>query len=110
VNFGAVNRCSPVMAESVYSSYPPVLDRAQEQSLVSAIKEWAIQNGLTIRIPASEGVDGIQFSTTTAPVTLFPSLFPKSCFDEARSLQTVYNELYAAISSNEAWLGDIMEE
>lgn len=101
------------MDESIYSSYPPHLDPAQEKFLVTTIKDWTIQNGLTVRpsrtfIP--EGVDSKGVLATNAPVTLFPSPFPKSCFEDAEALQTVYNELYAAITCNEAWLGKIMEE
>ncbi|KAI5296597.1 hypothetical protein KEM56_005416, partial [Ascosphaera pollenicola] len=47
---------------------------------------------------------------TNAPVTLFPSLFPRSCYDTARAVQKAYNELYAAIPNDEAWLGRIVEE
>ena len=47
---------------------------------------------------------------TNAPVTLFPSPFPTKCFEQARSLQQVYNELYASIASSEAWLEAIMKE
>lgn len=101
------------MDQSVYSSYPPDLDHAQEDSLVTAIKDWAIQNGLAVRPHPSfvqEDLDRKHVLAANAPVTLFPSLFPKSCFEEAKLLQTVYNQLYASITSNEPWLGKIMEE
>lgn len=80
---------------------------------MSIIKDWTIQNGLTVRPPTTfvpGESDPKHVLATNAPVTLFPSLFPKSCFDEARSLQTTYNQLYAAITCNEQWLGKIMEE
>jgi glutathione synthetase len=47
---------------------------------------------------------------STAPVTLFPSLFPKSCFEDGLSIQKAYNELYSAIARDEAWLQSIVEE
>lgn len=103
----------PSMHESIYSTYPPRLDPAQERFLVTTVKDWAIHNGLTVRpSPASlpDGADPKGVLATNAPVTLFPSPFPKPCFEEAKALQTVYNELYAAIASDEAWLGKIMEE
>jgi len=43
-------------------------------------------------------------------VTLFPSPFPKACFEQAKSVQPTYNELYASISRDEAFLKDIVEE
>lgn len=101
------------MDPSLYSTYPPHLDPAQEESLVTTIKDWTIQNGLTVRpSPAflPEGSDPKHVLATNAPVTLFPSVFPKSCYEEAKSIQTVYNQLYAKITCNEAWLGKIMEE
>lgn len=101
------------MTESVYSSYPPALDSAQKEFLVKTIKDWATQNGLVVRpsptfVAKENDPQGVL--ATNAPVTLFPSLFPKACFEEARALQTVYNQLYAAITCDEDWIGKIMEE
>ena len=98
---------------SIYADYPPRLDSPQQESLVTTIKDWAIQNGLAVRPPPSsvpEESDPRHVLAANAPVTLFPSLFPRSCFEEAKALQTTYNQLYAAITSDEAWLGKIMEE
>jgi glutathione synthase len=101
------------MTESIYSTYPPKLSEAQEQFLVSTIKDWTIQHGLTVR-PAATFVSQEAVSkgvlATNAPVTLFPSPFPKACFEEARAVQKVYNELYARITSDEKWLGEVIEE
>ncbi|KAJ5619037.1 hypothetical protein N7510_003021 [Penicillium lagena] len=99
--------------ESIYSSYPPELSPEQQKYLVRTAKDWAIQNGLAVRpsptiLPAGADPNGVL--ATNAPVTLFPSPFPKGCFEEANALQTVYNELYAAITCDEAWLGKIIED
>lgn len=80
---------------------------------MTTIKDRAIQNGLAVRPPPSfvpDESDRKHVLATNAPVTLFPSPFPKACFEEAKSLQTVYNQLYAAITCDEKWLGKIMEE
>lgn len=101
------------MASNIYSAFPPELNPEQERYLASTIKDWTIHNGLTVR-PAPdlvpEEIRKMGVLATNAPVTVFPSPFPKHCFDEARAVQKRYNELYAAISSNEKWLGEIMEE
>lgn len=101
------------MTEAVHATYPPLLSPEQEGFLVSTIKDWTVQHGLSVR-PAATFVAQEALSkgvlATNAPVTLFPSPFPKSCFDEARGVQRVYNELYAEISRDEKWLGEIMEE
>lgn len=100
------------MAESIYSNYPPDLSPAQQKFLVTYVKDWAIQNGLAVRpspaiIPTGADTNGVL--ATNAPVTLFPSPFPRGCFEEAIALQKIYNELYANITCNEEWLGKIVE-
>lgn len=101
------------MAASIYPEYPPPLAPDQFEYLLSNLKDWSILNGLAVRPPSSfvaQGVDPSGSLAVTAPVTLFPSLFPRACFDEAKAIQTAYNELYAAIASDETWLGGIVEE
>jgi hypothetical protein len=101
------------MADSVYSSYPPPLTPEQEEYLVQTVKNWTIEHALTVRPSAaivSKQSNPNNVLATNAPVTLFPSPFPKPCFEQARGLQQVYNELYAAIASDEKWLEDILQE
>jgi glutathione synthase len=43
-------------------------------------------------------------------VTLFPSLFPRSAWEDALKVQKAYNVVYAKISNDVEWLGKIMEE
>jgi hypothetical protein len=98
---------------SIYDSYPPRLNPAQEQFLVATIKDWTAQHGLSVRPPATfVAQDAVNRGVlaTNAPVTLFPSPFPRNCFEEARVVQKVYNELYARISSDAKWLGQVIEE
>ncbi|KKK20168.1 glutathione synthetase [Aspergillus ochraceoroseus] len=84
------------MSNAVYENYPPALNPAQREFLVRTIKDWTTQNGLMVR-PAptfvSKDVNPHGVLATNAPVTLFPSPFPRSCFEEAEALQTVYNKL-----------------
>ena len=101
------------MAASIYPNYPPELSQDQEDYLLSSIKDWSIANGLVVR-PApsfiSSTSDPSGVLAVTAPITLFPSPFPRACFEEAKSIQTAYNELYAAVSRDEDWLRGIVEE
>ena len=94
-------------------TYPPPLSKEQFDFILSEIKNWSILNGLAVRpsetfIPKSTDPSGSL--AVTAPVTLFPSLFPRKCFEEARAIQTAYNELYAAIARDEEWLSKIVKE
>lgn len=95
-----------------YASYPPSATREQEEYILNTIKDWSVQHGLTVR-PSSafvpEKVDKSGVLATTAPVTLFPSPFPESCFQQGHLLQTTYNQLYAAISNDEVWIEEIMK-
>ncbi len=88
------------------TGYPPSLTEQQQSHLVSSLKDWSLAHGLAVR-PSEH--DPSSSLATTAPVTLFPSLFPRVCFQEATAIQAIYNELYAAIAMDEAWLGDIIK-
>ncbi|KAF2463727.1 glutathione synthetase large chain [Lindgomyces ingoldianus] len=101
------------MVPPLYPDYPPELSSAQEQYLLSNLKDWSIAHGLAVRpapsfVPTSQDPSGAL--ATTAPVTLFPSLFPRACFEEALAIQKAYNELYSAIARDEEWLQAIVEE
>ena len=103
------------------SSYPPTsLPDNLQLHLVQAAKDWSIAHGLAVRLPAhlehaSAATDSVKdsnasASATAAPITLFPSPFPRTCFEKALELQTAYNELYAAIAGDEEWLEEIVKE
>ena len=101
------------MAASIYPPYPPELSPAQFDYLLSNLKDWSILNGLAVRPSfafVSKDVDPSRSLAVTAPVTVFPSLFPRACFEEARAIQMAYNELYAMIASDESWLQEIVKE
>lgn len=100
-----------IMPEGEKSQYPPSLSPEESSFLVSQTKDWSMCNGLAVRpsfVPFE--TDPSRSLATTAPVTLFPSRFPRSCFQEARALQNAYSELYAAVARDEVWLGKVIEE
>ncbi|KAK5094518.1 Glutathione synthetase [Lithohypha guttulata] len=101
------------MGISLWDSYPPKVSDDQLQYLAQTVKDWTIFNGLTVRPNpsiVSEESNPNHVLATNAPVTLYPSPFPKQCFEQAEDLQKVYNELYAAIATDEEWLGEVMKE
>jgi len=94
-------------------AYPPKLTTSESEQLVSTIKDWSIANGLAVRPPLSlvkADADPHGVLATTAPVTLFPSPFPRVCFEQAKSIQRSYNKLYAAIAQDQEFLGNIVQE
>ena len=101
------------MAANFYPVYPPDLNSEQQEYLLTNLKDWSIAHGLAVR-PAAPYVQPQQNPSgalaTTAPVTLFPSLFPRACLEQAKSVAKAYNELYSAIACDERWLQEIVEE
>ncbi len=94
-------------------AYPPDVDPLEQEALIQVVKDWTMVHGLAVRPPpavVAADVDPFGILATSAPVTLFPSPFPRSCFDQARSIQLPYNELYAKISQDEEFLGRIITE
>ncbi|KAF2114783.1 hypothetical protein BDV96DRAFT_575882 [Lophiotrema nucula] len=95
------------------AQYPPELSPEEEQYLLTNVKDWSIAHGLAVR-PAptfvSQERDPSGVLATTAPVTLFPSIFPRSCFEQGLAIQKAYNELYSAIARDEEWIKGIVEE
>jgi hypothetical protein len=104
---------SASMNNKMQSQYPPALSPEQEEYLLSNLKDWSIAHGLAVR-PAPSYVaaetDPSGALAATAPVTLFPSLFPRACFTQAKKIAEAYSELYSAIASDEEWLKGIVEE
>jgi hypothetical protein len=95
------------------ATFPPQPTPEETDRLVTVIKDWSIAHGLAVRpSPAivSEEVDPHRILATTVPVTLFPSPFPRVCFDQALSVQKAYNKLYASIAQDEEFLKGIVKE
>lgn len=83
------------------------------ERLTEVVKDWSLAHGLTVRPPpaviAAEA-DPAGILATAVPVTLFPSPFPRVCFDQGIAVQETYNELYASISQDEAFLAQVVKE
>jgi hypothetical protein len=93
--------------------YPPELTAPESEQLLITIKDWSIAHGLAVRPPpsfVSAESDPQRVLATTVPVTLFPSPFPRVCFEQAKSAQKAYNRLYASIAQDEEFLQTIVLE
>jgi glutathione synthase len=88
------------------SIYPPQLSSGQLSSLIANVRDWQYTHGSLLKAPPDTG----QLSARPIGVSLFPSIFPKARFEEARALQVPYNELYAAVAGDEDWLFEVLKE
>ncbi|KAH6610689.1 glutathione synthetase [Trichoderma cornu-damae] len=110
------------MASLTSGAYPPPLSKAEKDALAETVKDWAIANGLAVRVPPAPVPAETDLANVTAeadpagiaaihvPVTLFPSPFPRECFAQGQAVQKTYNELYAAVSRDEAFLEQTVRE
>lgn len=101
------------MAAHNTPTYPPPLTASEQEKLVQTIKDWSIANGFAVRpapsvVPEESNPYGIV--AVNAPVTIFPSPFPRQCFVQGRTIQTAYNALYSAVSRDEEFLGQMVKE
>jgi len=91
--------------------YPPTLTPEQQEHLISTLTDYALAHGLIVR-PTSSLVEHNPNNAlaTVAPVTLWPSTFPREPFLEALAIQQTCNELYARIAADELFLESLMLE
>lgn len=88
------------MTASKISANPPTLSEGHLSFLIESARDWQYQHGSLLKYPPFSG----KALASPIGIALFPSNFPQQQFEEARSLQTIYNKLYAAISMDEEWL------
>lgn len=89
-------------------TYPPRLSDEQYAALVADIKDWQITHGSLLKLVHTDEDNTVQCHPVST--TLFPTLFPKELFDEARSLQKAYNKLYAAVAEDHEWLLEVLKD
>ncbi|SCU84793.1 LANO_0C02410g1_1 [Lachancea nothofagi CBS 11611] len=89
-----------------YPVFPSFSDAEIKDQLIPEISQWALANGLIMYPPGFNVAQGM-----LAPTTLYPTPFPRESFEQAKSVQVLYNELYAKISQNQdLWLSSHIKE
>jgi hypothetical protein len=79
--------------------------------LKAETKDWQTAHGaLNRQLFQPSQKDPLNVLSFPHAVTLFPSLFPKRCFEEAWHIQTIFNKLYSAVAADEEWLFSVLEE
>ena len=83
-------------------NYPPQLSEEQLDTVVSDIRDWQLTHGSLLKLVQTEE----EHTVLAQPVgiSIFPTLFPRGLFNEAISLQKLFNKLYIAVAQDEGWL------
>ena len=92
------------MSDLEVISSPPRLSEEHWSFLVENVRDWQYQHGSLLKYPPRSGNIG----SRPIGATLFPSNFPKRCYEEAWALQPIFNKLYAAITEDEEWLHEAL--
>ncbi|ODQ77281.1 hypothetical protein BABINDRAFT_41735 [Babjeviella inositovora NRRL Y-12698] len=82
----------------------PQLSPDQQSLLTERLLHWSLANGLTMYPPQFK-----TFSPVAAPMTLFPTPFPREAFLSALAVQETFNQLYINVVTNTPWLTTILE-
>ncbi|OWB69431.1 nucleotide binding protein [[Candida] boidinii] len=82
----------------------PTLSQRGEQSLVEQLAQWSLANGLIMYPPNFQS-----YQANVAPVTLYPTPFPRDQFEKGISISKQYNSLYANIIIEKNWLLTIIK-
>lgn len=92
---------------SALSDWPPTLSKVQLDDLTLQATSYAFSTGL-LYLPPTQPQPAIPTTAIHAPLSLFPSPFPRHLFQLAQRLQHTYNILYARIAQDEEFLDRIM--
>ncbi|GAB7353669.1 hypothetical protein MBLNU459_g4075t1 [Dothideomycetes sp. NU459] len=84
--------------------------RGSEQlaDLLTEIKDWQITHGSLLKLVGYEEPHTVP--ARTVGVSLFPTPFPRQCFDQACEIAPIFNRLYAAIAEDDAWLEIVLHD
>lgn len=86
-------------------TWPPTLTHEQYDYLLLLSTTYALSHGFTL-LPPNPTTP--QTHTFAAPLSLFPSPFPRHLYDLAKEIQPVYNALYARIALDWDFLDRVM--
>lgn len=78
--------------------YPPNLPAERIKELETISLDWAAANGLIVR----------QNHVVHAPFALFPSPFPRKCYELAKQIQPLFNALVDEVARDKEFIDGIM--
>lgn len=87
------------------SAWPPELDDEAKRKLCLQATDYAISHSILYRPVAPSGsLQPPLDAAIHAPISLFPTPFPRSLYEQAQRLQPLYNDLYSQIATDNAFL------
>ena len=93
------------MVPTSLPSWPPSLTSDQHDHLLVLSTTYALSHGFTLLPPSSSTPPTHTFP---APLSLFPTPFPRDLFNLAKEIQPLYNALYARIALDWEFLDKVM--
>ncbi|RIA86206.1 glutathione synthase [Glomus cerebriforme] len=95
------------MSETFFPEYPPNISDENLQTLKNLAIDWSLSHGLVIRPPTNLSNNSFVMH---APVSLFPSPFPRKTYDEAIELQPAFNLLFHRLSQDFEFITHAIKE
>ncbi|EIW68118.1 hypothetical protein TREMEDRAFT_64014 [Tremella mesenterica DSM 1558] len=89
---------STLSAPAHLPSWPPEVSPEQLDHLLLLATTHALTNGFILLAPPAPTPGNPPTQTFAAPMSIFPTPFPRRLFDRVRLLQPIYNVLYARVA------------
>lgn len=104
-------RCNMSTTAPTLPAWPPALSDEARDYLSTQATDYALAHGIVYRpLPTSPTSSPPSDSAIHAPFSLFPSPFPRTLFEKAQHIQPAYDLLYAQVSSDHAFLQNVIGE
>jgi glutathione synthase len=97
------------MSETFFPEYPPNLSSENLKLLKNLAIDWSLSHGLVIRPPTDHAFSNNSF-VMHAPISLFPSPFPRKTYYEAIELQPLFNFLFHKLSQDHEFITHVVKE
>lgn len=94
--------------ENLVGFYNQMDSGEQLNSLITEIKDWQITHGSLLKLVGYEEPHTVP--ARPIGVSVFPTPFPRHCFDQACQSAPIFNRLYAAIAEDDVWLETVLHD
>ncbi|KAJ4482475.1 glutathione synthase [Lentinula aciculospora] len=89
-----------------FTQWPPLISDKDREILQFRATSYALAHGLLYLPPGAQ--PSAPTSAIHAPISLFPTPFPRDLFKQAQKLQSIYNILYSRIAMDTEFLDQTM--